>query len=443
MYKIDYKSEGNKEYIIISTDEELSQYQIKMLQETDNELIDIHVRNLDNKAVVYYDITDCESLKERCANRRTLDFMSFIKLITGIVDNVSKAPRLLLNPDNLLLQSDYIFIKDESVKLIYLPFNYDFDIKYQLRELILYLLLKNVALKTDTRVNRFIDYLQDKGESIDIIEIQRFLIDISSKDKRNENTKDKNNNRISKKKKNRSINYRAIFFLIMQIFLLGIITYCYFKFRGYIREEVLLAVLFVLVFIYDIVAIKLYRGKKDISSKEERIKKQNNSISKLIDSISLRMKRKKSEFVDTRKSNIENNRLELDFKSCEKNTYPNEISLDIAENDATVLLDFNKDLDRGRKVIFKSLDHEYKDILIEHDEFLIGRYPEVVSYNHQSMAVGRRHLIIKGEEIIDLDSKNGTYVNGCRLIPNEGYPLNEGDELRIANVSYSVDIIVS
>ncbi len=68
-------------------------------------------------------------------------------------------------------------------------------------------------------------------------------------------------------------------------------------------------------------------------------------------------------------------------------------------------------------------------------ELILGRDPrcDVVIPNRQ---VSRRHARVfrKGQEIWveDLGSKNGTYINGERLNPQEPAPLHEGDVLVLA-----------
>jgi hypothetical protein len=52
-----------------------------------------------------------------------------------------------------------------------------------------------------------------------------------------------------------------------------------------------------------------------------------------------------------------------------------------------------------------------------------------------SSSVSRHHALIcpvkHGYEIVDLFSKNGTWIGGLRLLPNKSYPLTSGDILRV------------
>lgn len=84
-------------------------------------------------------------------------------------------------------------------------------------------------------------------------------------------------------------------------------------------------------------------------------------------------------------------------------------------------------------------------LTVNKDEFFIGRSAEksdgVISYNN---AIGRRHCKILHRDgryaIVDLESSNGTYVNGTRIAPNTIVPVNNGDKIRLANSDFVVKV---
>lgn len=78
---------------------------------------------------------------------------------------------------------------------------------------------------------------------------------------------------------------------------------------------------------------------------------------------------------------------------------------------------------------------------------LVGRadpvsnyFPEVDLATHGALenGVGRRHmqLLVQNGQIVaeDLDSTNGTFVNGQKLAAKTPHPLNNGDELRLGRL---------
>lgn len=82
---------------------------------------------------------------------------------------------------------------------------------------------------------------------------------------------------------------------------------------------------------------------------------------------------------------------------------------------------------------------------VSKEKFLIGRKNSavdgVISFNQ---LVGRIHCQINRQgfnfTIMDLQSVNGTYINGKRLRPNIEYPISDGDRLKIATSEFSVRI---
>jgi len=85
--------------------------------------------------------------------------------------------------------------------------------------------------------------------------------------------------------------------------------------------------------------------------------------------------------------------------------------------------------------------------------YLVGRrdveahlFPDVDlhSWDGADAGVSRRHLIIRvtgnSVSIEDLESRNSTLVNGYRLFPHQQYPLVDGDEIRLGDITLLVTI---
>src|SRR5262249_49805364 len=63
-------------------------------------------------------------------------------------------------------------------------------------------------------------------------------------------------------------------------------------------------------------------------------------------------------------------------------------------------------------------------------------------FNAADNGVSRRHAALERARdtvnLIDLESKNGTYLNGQRLKPFERRVVRDGDEIRLANLSMRI-----
>lgn len=69
------------------------------------------------------------------------------------------------------------------------------------------------------------------------------------------------------------------------------------------------------------------------------------------------------------------------------------------------------------------------DYLIDIDLTIFGAFQFGVSRQHALIVRERERLAIK-----DLESTNGTFLNGCALQPGESYRLRHGDELRLGRL---------
>ncbi len=83
---------------------------------------------------------------------------------------------------------------------------------------------------------------------------------------------------------------------------------------------------------------------------------------------------------------------------------------------------------------------------ITKDDFLIGKKADAVdgriSFNNM---ISRVHCRINktGNSylVTDLESANGTFINGMRLISNKAFPVKDGDILRLANSEFRIRIL--
>ncbi len=82
----------------------------------------------------------------------------------------------------------------------------------------------------------------------------------------------------------------------------------------------------------------------------------------------------------------------------------------------------------------------HETIIVNKDEFVIGRNQELCDYVIPNKSVGRTHARIKNLDglcfIVDLASKNGTFLNGCRLAVSKQYELNDDDQVTLANLDF-------
>ncbi len=107
--------------------------------------------------------------------------------------------------------------------------------------------------------------------------------------------------------------------------------------------------------------------------------------------------------------------------------------------------------ERQSSIVVHVRDHPEPVQLLPKDEIIIGRSDEELSvkpdldmapFGGAEQGVSRRHAIIRrGEDtltLVDLESTNGTHLNGQRLIPNQPRVLRDGDEIRMGRLVFHI-----
>ena len=83
-------------------------------------------------------------------------------------------------------------------------------------------------------------------------------------------------------------------------------------------------------------------------------------------------------------------------------------------------------------------------LVIDRSEYRIGKNPDMEGVVTFNKFIGRMHCMIlkngSGFSVVDLNSKNGTFINQSRLSPQQPYGLITGDVLRLANSDFQVSI---
>ncbi len=100
----------------------------------------------------------------------------------------------------------------------------------------------------------------------------------------------------------------------------------------------------------------------------------------------------------------------------------------------------NEELRNPEICILKSFQGAYPDIMIEHYPFFIGKFRNNVDYCIEKDVISRYHAKVtqEGEDyfLTDLNSTNGTYLNGEMLLTYQKKEVKFGDEITFADLKY-------
>ncbi|MBN1565788.1 MAG: FHA domain-containing protein [Anaerolineae bacterium] len=104
-------------------------------------------------------------------------------------------------------------------------------------------------------------------------------------------------------------------------------------------------------------------------------------------------------------------------------------------------------------IMLRGLEVDPVEIEVEAD-FIIGRASQetnempdldLIPYGALDKGVSRRHLVIMKREdtlhVMDLESTNGTYLNGVWMYPNQPRVLRDGDELMLGSLVLRIKFI--
>ena len=84
---------------------------------------------------------------------------------------------------------------------------------------------------------------------------------------------------------------------------------------------------------------------------------------------------------------------------------------------------------------------ERTEFPLEEDVVLVGRSPET-HIRLNDLSVSRSHMKIlrrgDGYRILDLESRNGTWVDGRRIEPNIEVPVTDGQHISVGNILVTI-----
>jgi hypothetical protein len=123
----------------------------------------------------------------------------------------------------------------------------------------------------------------------------------------------------------------------------------------------------------------------------------------------------------------------------ESNERPLEKNCEDEDDNPTCLL--SSLADKKSELILKALDEiNYNDIIISTFPFFIGKLKKNVDYCLEKDVISRYHAKITTEDeryfITDLNSTNGTYINGEALMTYQKKEIKIGDEIVLADIRF-------
>lgn len=158
--ELTYEATGTRNYLQATISEEVSSYQLKMLENNQiTGFLSVHSRVLNGKHILAYDITGMSRIKD-CLERRRLSEKAQKELLYNILNAIATTEEYLLSYTQCVLNKEYLYCsEDGTIGMLYLP-------------------LKNQEVSTQEQIRAFyqdilVNYLTAGGNSY-FLELMRY-----------------------------------------------------------------------------------------------------------------------------------------------------------------------------------------------------------------------------------------------------------------------------
>lgn len=473
--EVEYKRELRHNYMVLShMEEEPSEaYSIKMLGTQSIEgILPLDLRIINNQTFLYYEITG-KQLMINLLDKVELTYDKVKSLILRIINTIDRTYEYLLSPDDLILCIEYVFldIENDSPYLCYLP-GYNKDIKEQMGAFIEFLMDKvdykdkeavflvyqlYAICKEDgytfehihkliynNGVNKSIDKsVKESTFQVEVDDVGEDLTEINQKIKKSVMDIPIMMEKIEGEEEVICYPYKTYILSAISVIIGLLIIFLASRLKLFNNEYgdridyLKLFILIIMVLSVEGYIMKCFWDKKNHITKMV-VKSQYVDPRIGIDNIYNNSRPEEKSVEEPERKHIE----DPEVKAVLNYGYSRNVAKEKDdEYNPTCLIE--EDYLMGKDITYELIPvdlEEYSKIEISNFPFIVGKGMENVDYCLEKEVISRYHAkILKEEEsffLIDLNSTNGTCINGEKLLAYKRYSLNIGDEIALANIKY-------
>lgn len=153
-FEVDYDNSATDSYLVIKAGNTNSiiKYQAAMLSNNKiNHIIQLHIKFNDGNCYCYYNITSKLPL-HIYLKRKKLSGNEFIRILSDIAGTIVNSDGYLLSSCSFLVKAGCIYINPETldIQLIYIPVKRQSDISAEIREMVIDMILNHIILEEST-----------------------------------------------------------------------------------------------------------------------------------------------------------------------------------------------------------------------------------------------------------------------------------------------------
>ena len=453
--RAEYKRDMNHNYLILYGEDEINtdSYQVRMLVgNVIPSLLKCRIQGMDGRFLVYFDITSKQALSVLYEEKK-MGVEDLRLIFGGFVKAMEDAAEYLMNPGQFIISPEYIYtdIEKQEIYFCMMP-GYEKDIKEQFQFLTEYILPKIDHQDQDAVILGYGVYKRAMEDSFHLEHIKEELYktqgqqgttttkpeQMKTEPEQRQESEDFNpeeegfweNEEINQefvrdgeKSKRLSLPQKTGIIVLAAILLCGIATITLMGYLPYLETGTILGIIIVLVacvmlFVY-VSKIKKKPGALRQGREEERDKPKGITGKVPTDQTDQSQNTIKSVVKSTNKPVVKSSQLHADYGE-------------------TVVL--SAGAVSGPASLVSKEPGELATIYINEDLTVIGKLETACDAVISLPTVSRIHAKIRKKEdayyLTDMNSRNGTAVNGRLLLPDEEYQLEPEDEVDFAQARY-------
>ncbi len=453
--RAEYKRDMNHNYLILYGEDEINtdSYQVRMLVgNVIPSLLKCRIQGMDGRFLVYFDITSKQALSVLYEEKK-MGVEDLRLIFGGFVKAMEDAAEYLMNPGQFIISPEYIYtdIEKQEIYFCMMP-GYEKDIKEQFQFLTEYILPKIDHQDQDAVILGYGVYKRAMEDSFHLEHIKEELYktqgqqgtttnkpeQMKTESEQRQESEDFNpeeegfwgNEEINQefvrdgeKSKRLSLPQKTGVIVLAAILLCGIAAITLMGYLPYLETGTILGIIIVLVacvmlFVY-VLKIKKKPGALRQGREEERDKPKGITGKVPTDQTDQSQNTIKSVVKSTNKPVAKSSQLHADYGE-------------------TVVL--SAGAVSGPASLVSKEPGELATIYINEDLTVIGKLETACDAVISLPTVSRIHAKIRKKEdayyLTDMNSRNGTAVNGRLLLPDEEYQLEPEDEVDFAQARY-------
>ena len=453
--RAEYKRDMNHNYLILYGEDEINtdSYQVRMLVgNVIPSLLKCRIQGMDGRFLVYFDITSKQALSVLYEEKK-MGVEDLRLIFGGFVKAMEDAAEYLMNPGQFIISPEYIYtdIEKQEIYFCMMP-GYEKDIKEQFQFLTEYILPKIDHQDQDAVILGYGVYKRAMEDSFHLEHIKEELYktqgqqgttttkaeQMKTESEQRQESEDFNpeeegfweNEEINQefvrdgeKSKRLSPPQKTGVIVLAAILLCGIAATTLMGYLPYLETGTILGIIIVLVacvmlFVY-VSKIKKKPGALRQGREEERDKPKGITGKVPTDQTDQSQNTIQSVVKSTNKPVVKSSQLHADYGE-------------------TVVL--SAGAVSGPASLVSKDPGELATIYINEDLTVIGKLETACDAVISLPTVSRIHAKIKKKEdayyLTDMNSRNGTAVNGRLLLPDEEYQLEPEDEVDFAQARY-------